>query len=134
MNSIRKQKPSSTSEVSASPVLSLAAPFLEDGTLIFPWGRSSPNSPRTVNYLQYVFSLPSIQRTRAILRLLGMAKYRPRRLLTLALGKRQRSLNDFLGPYGAVPDGRHHYRRALDNRRGYHNQDYQEYQEEMWPL
>ncbi len=124
--------------MSASPVLSLAAPFLEAGTLIFPWGRSSPNSPRTVNYLQYVFSLPSIQRTRAILRLLGMAKYRPLRLLIQALGRRppysrahlcdDYHLCDYHGQSGGD-----HYRRALDNRRGYQNPDYQKYQEEMWP-
>ncbi len=122
------KKTSDTAEASSLLLLNLELHGLADFTLIFPWGRSSLNSLRTVSYLQYVLSLPSTQRTKAILRLVGMAKYRPLRLLTQAPGRRPRYSRDFLGPSGLVDE--HHFRRA---GRGHQNKDYQEYQEELWP-
>jgi len=68
------------------------APVAGDTGLRFPWGVqvASPDlsqlSRRERHFLRYVFSLPQPQRGIAILRLLGIQKYRTRRqrLLTLS--------------------------------------------------
>jgi len=117
---------------SSGPIGELTLP-LEIHT---PWGRCIIQSlnpddlePRLRSFLQYVFSQPN--RGPKIRQLLGLKPYR-RAWWTQQRRRRQRSLRAHLGIDGcgkAVEA--HHFRRELDNRRGYHNQDYQEYQKEM---
>lgn len=69
-----------------------------------PWGSCilrSPTqvdlSPRQKSFLLYVYNLPPYLRQRALLRLLGLKKYRPLRLLTQTLGYRPQYSRAHLG-------------------------------------
>jgi len=84
LESVEQRKILRTYVGNSSLVSILEQLSLEGFTLIFPWGEHSPSSRRTVNYLRYVISLPQSKRATAILRLLGLVKYRSQRLRRLS--------------------------------------------------
>ncbi len=64
----------------------------EDITLIFPWGSSLLSHKRSLNYLRYVMDLPPAAMQLAILRLLGLKKYRRTYFSTLSISRQERYL------------------------------------------
>ncbi len=66
----------------------------EGFTLIFPWGSSPLSLKRSSNYLHYCLHLPSEKRSLAILRLLGLKKYRRSYLSTLSTSRQERYMRN----------------------------------------